>query len=230
MEQFCSDVESHLSTIKIVMLLAAQTSRLFWRLGTRWGSIFYPSGRLNRKKGYIKYERNGVFVIISTQKHKSGPKNDGSWTCNAVFLFLGSGFIQTLFWGEICLLGETAWLTGWIQSVRGGTAAKCFKLHAGSCWTNSIIPNIKQSLHSKRSQRGEIHFLIPCQKLSQQKKKRKLVFPWFCVGWQLAQISILLSLSVSRCLSLSLPHHWHLFLPLPPTKALNHFDGGQASS
>lgn len=171
------------------------------------------------------------FLLLFPLKNiNQGLKMTVLWHVMLYFYSWVQGLYRPYFGERLCLLGETAWLTGWIQSVRGGTAVKCLKLRAGSCWTNSIIPNIKQSLHSKRSQRGEIHFLIPCQKLSQQKKEKKLVFPWFCVGWQLAEISILLSLSVSRCLSLSLPHHWHLFLPLPPTKALNHFDSGQASS
>lgn len=183
MEPFCSDVESHLSAIKMVMLPAAQTSRLFWRLGTRWGSLFYPSGGLNRKKWYIKYKRSGVFVIIFTQKNIN--QDLKMMVLGRVMLYFYSwvqGLYRPYFGERLCLLGETAWLTGWIQSVRGGTAVKCLKLRAGSCWTNSIIPNIKQSLQSKRSQRGEIHFLIPCQKLSLQKKRKG---NWFSPGFVL---------------------------------------------
>lgn len=148
--------------------------------------------------------------------------------------FQGSGVYTDPILGEkLCLVCETAWLTGCIQSVHGVTAVKCLKLQWVELLNEFNNSNIKQSLHSKRSRRGEVHFLIPCQKLSKEKKKPKLVFPWFCAGWQLAQISIILSLSLSlllphACLSLCPPAEISFSLYLP--SARNHFDGGQATT
>lgn len=91
------DVESHLSTIKILMLLAAQTSPAPEDLGDAEDPYFIHLEDSEER-------RSLCFVFIVTQKHgkkiKAGFKNGGCWTCKAVFLFLGSGFIQTLFWGD----------------------------------------------------------------------------------------------------------------------------------